>query len=172
MKGFKKVIEWILNILIVLTIIVMLIGIYYVVQIKLFHKSYADMFGYTFFEVATGSMADTIQVGDAVIVKLLEDKNNIQENDIIVFQEEEYFITHRITKIEEDSITTKGDANNSEDKPIQKEAIIGKVIKIIPNVSTIKKTIFSPPVLMATMLTIIIVGIAFTYKGKDQKENK
>ena len=49
---------------------VLLISIYNGIQTKIFGKNYSDFFGYTMFEVQTGSMADTINAGDWVLVEI------------------------------------------------------------------------------------------------------
>ena len=41
-------------------------------------NNYGNIFGYTFFEVATGSMADTIEIGDVVVVEITKE---IQEDE-------------------------------------------------------------------------------------------
>ena len=130
-KKIEKIFSIILNVLITFIVIITLIGSYYIFQIKVLKNDYADIFGYTFFEVATGSMSGTIEIGDVVITKITKEVN---ENDIIVYKEGNSFITHRIIRKEGDVIVTKGDANNAEDLPINNEAVLGTVIKIIPKI--------------------------------------
>ena len=77
------------------------------------------------FNVETGSMEDNIHRGDYILI-FKQDSYHV--GDIITFKVKDYFITHRITKIDNDMITTKGDANNTEDDIISKDNIIGKVI--------------------------------------------
>ena len=132
--------------------ILIMIGIYYIVQIKVFQNDYSNLFGYTFFEVATGSMSPTINVGDVVIVKITKEVN---ENDIIVFKEENNFITHRLIQKEEGKIITKGDANNSEDKSITEDSILGKVITIIPQIGNWRKAILSPEVISLILILFV-----------------
>ena len=81
--------------------------------------------GYYFFTVLTGSMEDTLHVGDNIIVKK---SNEYKVGDIITYKLEKSYITHRITKIDGDMITTKGDANNTEDIPFSKDKILGKLV--------------------------------------------
>ena len=59
-KIINKIAETTLNILLILVSLLIIIGIYYLFQIKILHNAYANILGYTFFEVGTGSMADTI----------------------------------------------------------------------------------------------------------------
>ena len=168
-KIIKNTSNILLNILLVIVTLLIIIGIYYLIQIKILNNKYANIFGYTFFEVATGSMSPTIEIGDVVIVKI---SNDVKENDIIVYQEENNFITHRLIKIEEDKIITKGDANNTEDKPIEITQILGSVIYIIPKLGVIKKSILSPQVLILITILIILLGIAIKLTSNTEEKNE
>ena len=66
---YEKIINIILDILIVIFGIFLLISIYNNVQIKILGNEYSSFFGYSTFEVQTGSMAETINPGDWIIVK-------------------------------------------------------------------------------------------------------
>ena len=147
-KKGSKILGAIINFLLFVVFIIMLIGVYYIVQIRILNKEYANMFGYTFFEVATGSMAHTIEIGDIVVVKL---DNEVNENDIIVYKEGKDYITHRLIKMNGDDLITKGDANNSEDKSIIKEQVLGQVIYIVPKVGIWRKIILSPQILRSNI---------------------
>lgn len=163
----NKIFGIILNILLILVSIVIVIGIYYIIQIKVLNNDYANLFGYTFFEVATGSMSPTINVGDVVIVKVAEE---VQENDIIVYKENENFITHRLIRKEDGKIITKGDANNSEDKAIEENNVLGKVVKIIPQIGIWRKAILSPEVIGLIAILIIILIISLIYASKTEEK--
>ena len=118
MRFLKKTILILLDMIIVIVSILIFLALVYVFQTRIQHKSYSNIFGFTAFRVATGSMENTIEVGDIVITKL---DTPVNLNDIIVFQENNYFITHRLITILDDELITKGDANNSEDKAIEKK---------------------------------------------------
>ena len=163
-KYIIKIAEIILNILLIIVFAILIIGSYYSIQINVFHNDYANLFGYTFFEVATGSMYPTIEVGDIVIVNITKD---VKENDIIVYKDEENFITHRIVKKTSEEIITKGDANNTEDAPINENAILGKVVNKIPHLGTIRKVILSPKVIGLIVMLIFIVIIGHIYISKQ-----
>lgn len=169
MKGKKiteKIINVILNILIYIFGIILLISIYNNLQVKVFGKDYSDFFGYSIFEVQTGSMKDYINPGDWIIVKAA---SNIKLNDVITYKQGEDFITHRVIGAYNDTFVTKGDANNTKDDPIDKKQIVGKVVKIIPHFGILKKTIFNPMVLVAIIITILIINFSFKNKKKEQK---
>ncbi len=145
----KKVFNFIIYIIIFIIIVLLLYGI---IQNKIENKNYINLLGYTFLEVVTGSMSGTIEVGDGIIVKLTSE---IKENDIIVYKKADNLITHRLIKIEEDRLITKGDANNVPDEPITKDMIIGKVIFIIPQIHFWKKVIMIFSIILICMLVII-----------------
>ena len=169
MKKTKKInmLGCILNILIMVVVVITIIGLYYMAQVKILNKDYANIFGYTFFEVATGSMANTINIGDIVVVKVNE---TFKENDIIVYKEENSFITHRVIKIDGQDLITRGDANNSEDKPIKSDQILGKVIYIIPKIGIWRKVLASPEILGMIIIFIILLGIVLMLTSKTEKE--
>lgn len=128
MKFLKKLILTLLDIIIIVVSIFIVLALVYVFQTRMQHKSYSNIFGFTAFRVATGSMENTIEVGDIVIAKL---DTPVNLNDIIVFQENDYFITHRLINFIDNKLITKGDANNSEDKAIDESQVIGKVVAIV-----------------------------------------
>lgn len=172
-KIFRKTTSIILNILLAIVVLMLILVIYNYAQTKILKKDYTNFFGYTVFRVASGSMSQTINVGDIIIAKIKSDNEEFKQDDIIVFKQDNSIITHRITKIEGDNIITKGDANNTTDKPITKENIIGKVIKILPNVEIWKKVLTSPEVFISGITTVILFGIAFSYNGnKTEDVNK
>lgn len=157
----KKKIDTIFTI-ILLVILVILIFCY--AQLKIFHKDYINFCGYTIFQVITGSMSDTINPQDIIIVKLT---NDVKTNDIITFRVGENFVTHRMIGTEGDKIITRGDANNSQDAPISKEQVVGKVVFIINNVAIWISVIKEPIVIIAIIVTIIAIKLMFF---KEQKK--
>ena len=113
MKVIKKIGTVVINFLMAIVTIIVLFLMYRFIMVKFYHKNYVTTFGYSMFEIATGSMEPTLNVYDFILVK--NDKN-LNVNDIITYKEDNSFITHRIISIDGDNLITKGDANNSEDK--------------------------------------------------------
>ena len=96
-KIFEKIAHIILNIIIAIVFLIVIIVGYNYIQIQLMNKDYANFFGYTVFEVKTGSMAKTLNVYDVILVKITKD---VKENDIITFKKDDELITHRIMEID------------------------------------------------------------------------
>lgn len=163
-----KVISFILNVLLTIITIVIIIGAYYMYQVKIQKKDYANLFGYSLFEVATGSMSPTIEAGDVVITKLTKE---VKENDIIVYIDGNNIITHRLIEKNGNKIITRGDANNSEDKPIEEKMIIGEVVKIIPQLGTWQKILSSPEILVLIVILILILSVIYAYTSKSEEKN-
>ena len=173
MKVVKKIFRWIFDIILFIILAIALIMAYNHVQVNIRGNTYTTMLGYSAFEVATGSMSNTIEIGDVILVKLIEPNEPVSENEIVVFTQDTTLVTHRIIKINGDQIITKGDANNKEDDPITRKQIIGKVVKIIPDVKMWKEIILTPKVLIPSSISILLLWIFFSYdKEKDVKKTK
>lgn len=173
MKVVKKIFRWIFDIILFIILAIALIMAYNHIQINIKGNTYTTMLGYSAFEVATGSMSNTIEIGDVILVKLIEPNEPVSENEIVVFTQDTTLVTHRIIKINGDQIITKGDANNTQDDPISRGQIIGKVVKIIPDVKMWKEIILTPKVLIPTSISILLLWIFFSYdKEKDVKKTK
>ena len=161
---FKKI-DFITLILLIILIIVL----YCYAQLKIFDKEYINLGGYTMFQVITGSMEPTIKVKDIVIEKITQDASF---DEIITYRSGDDFVTHRVVGKTHDGFITKGDANNSDDNPIKKEDVIGKVVLIIPNVAIWTEVLKEPKVIIAIMLAIIMINLMFSKHKKDIPKEK
>lgn len=157
------------DIIIILLSIIAIIVIWGFVQVSIQHKEYVNIFGYSIFSTETGSMSKTIEKGDIVIVKLGE--NTLNEKDIITYKSGNAIITHRIKKIDGNTIIAKGDNNNTEDDPIEKDRVIGKVVYIFNNVEVWKKVFSDMQVIVPICITIILLIVLVLYKEKTGDEN-
>lgn len=158
-KWYQKI-----DFLMIILIIILIIVLYCFAQLKLFNKDYINLGGYTVFRVITGSMADTIMPQDIVIVKITQD---INVNDIITYRSNNNFITHRLIKQSENELITKGDANTTEDNPINKDLVVGKVVYIFNNVGIWIKVLKTPQVIVAIIVSIIAIKFMFFKKTKQ-----
>ncbi len=166
MKIIKKIMQVFINILLVLVTLLILFLVYRIVSIKFFNKDVT--LRYTFYEIATGSMEPTLNVKDFIIVK---ESDKYSVGDIITYKEDNSYITHRIIKINGDTLVTKGDANNSEDKIISKSEVIGKVVKIIPKGGVIKEIILTPKIIFTLLVTLVLINLCFSLTKKEDKKD-
>lgn len=167
MKFLEKVIKFILNIISICLVLLVIVVVYNLIQINILKKNYSNFLGYTFFEIASGSMADTIEINDVIIVKVTDD---VHTNDIITYEQDGEIITHRIIKEQNNSLITKGDANNDVDKPVNKQAVIGKVIKILPKVGIWIKVFSDSKVIVCVIITITFLGVTISSNNTEKKK--
>ena len=146
----------------IILVIIFLIVFYCFAQLKILKRDYINFCDHTIFQVITGSMADTIKVKDIIIVKIT---NEVEKNDIITFKNGENFVTHRVVRKDGNELTTKGDANNSLDDPINLSDVVGKVVFIIPNVAIWMSVLKTPEVIGAILLSIVAIWVLF-FKNK------
>ena len=164
----NKIFGIVLNILIAIMVIVILIILYSIMQTKILKKDYTNIFGFTALQISTGSMRDTLLEKDIIIVKVLnqEQIEELKKEDIIVYKQDNALIVHRIINIEGSTVVTKGDANNTEDEPIQKNIIIGKMVKVISKIGIWEKVFTTPRVYVSIIATITLFVITFFIRKK------
>ncbi|MDO8610444.1 MAG: signal peptidase I [bacterium] len=118
--------------------------------------------GYRSYLVQSGSMEPAIMTGDIIVI---HSQNDYVKNDVVTFHStDNRIVTHRIMDIvdknEQTIITTKGDANRSEDADtITKDKIIGKVSFIIPKLGYLVAFSKSLPGLIILAIIPIIMFI-------------
>ncbi len=164
-KFKEKFINITLNILIVLFGIILLISFYTSFQVKILKHKYSNFFGFTLFEVQTPSMETAISAGDWIIVDISKD---IKLNDVITYEKDREFITHRVIEIYNDTYITKGDANSGKDEPVDKSQIVGKVHRVLSGFGILRKTLFNPLVLIFLIISLYLFNSIIK---KDDKNN-
>ena len=121
-------------------------------------------FGYGMSVVLSGSMESRLSVDDLVIIKATD---NYKVDDIVLFQDGNSLVIHRIIKIDGDTVTTKGDANNTADEPIQKSQIKGVLVYDIAGLGAVVN-ILKQPVSVFIILAAAFLLTEFSYrKEKD-----
>lgn len=168
LKFKKNIKNFIINSLIFILSVIAIIVIWGFVQVNVQHKDYINIFGYSVFSAETGSMAPTMEKGDIIIIKIGDE---IKENDIITYKQGNALITHRIVEIDGDTIIAKGDNNNTEDEPINKNQVIGKSVFIINNVEIWKKVFTDVRVVIPIFITIVLFVILVAFKEKTGDED-
>lgn len=153
------------NILITILFIILLINLILLIEVNVFKLDYPNIFGYTYFEVLTGSMKDTLNEQDIIIVKLTTD---IDVGDIITFKDNSSYVTHRVVSIDKEKVTTKGDNNNTEDNPINRSDVIGKVVYDLKGMGIILKVITDK----ITIILLLLVILSISYFDYLRKENR
>ncbi len=126
-------------------------------------------FGFGMAVVLSGSMEPTLNVNDVIIVR---ESESCGINDIVVYDNGREMIVHRVIEKNGDTLTTKGDANNTSDEPISAEAIKGKVVFSIPYVGVAVKALRSPAGLIVIILTAVLLTEGSFRRKKESDENR
>lgn len=107
------------------------------------------------------SMTPAIYQGDVIIVyKVPEDE--LKAGDIVTFSKIAggFYTTHRIVRIEDEKIYTKGDPNDSEDSGyLLYSDIVGKVIYILPFTGNIIEFFLFIP----NLINFLIIVVSFPF---------
>ena len=131
--------------------------LFIVISPKIFTGFYP--FGIRTAVVLTGSMSPTIEINDFVIVKKPDE---INVGDIVSYKENDggMEVLHRVVKMEDGKITTKGDANNIEDKPVEISQVTGVYVGKIEYLGKIISFIVQPVVFSIIIVLLLIILFA------------
>lgn len=166
----NKIIQYILRGLIFLVISIVIGLTLYTINVKrVTGKQLVMPFNKTIAVVLTGSMEPTITTDDLIVI---EKTNDYKLNDIVVFQDGNLIVVHRIVAIDGEEITTAGDNNDgSTDDPIRESDIYGEVVNIIPVLGLILKIVKSPigvTIIIGTAIFLLVLS----YKREKEESNK
>ena len=159
----------------VVLIVVVFLGIF--LLSSLFSKSgYAQIFGYSFFEVKSYSMYPELDKGDLVVVKKRSD-DEYKVGMVITYKrpKDALPITHKIVNIDGKIITTKGineKENTSEDDPFEVRYVIGEVVEVLEDYDNVREFITNPIGIVIIILFGLFVfeGIVFLEKEFSKEE--
>lgn len=174
LKKILKKIALCVEIIIILIVAIFLIANIYTFVAKTFYKKPNPMFfGFSNAIVVTGSMEKEINIGDMVIYQKKSKEDYIVGDIIVYLDENNNLITHRIISLAEDTLITKGDANNIEDSAIKYSQIQGKVIFKIGKIGKVI-SFFSTPlgiiVILVSGVLIIELPVLIQKKIKKRRE--
>lgn len=129
-------------------------------------------FGYGAAVVLSGSMEPTFSEGALLIVK---EKQEYELGDIVVYEEKGKLIVHRIIAMDEELVTTKGDANNKADEPIPVTDIRGKAVGWIPLAGRLVNFLKTPVgviAIIAAAIAMIEISNRKEVKRDDEERQK
>lgn len=120
--------------------------------------------------VASGSMEPAIHTGSLVFSANRKVQPEI--GDVITYQKDEAFVTHRIVRIEENGYITKGDANDQEDFfTVSPSQVVGKVLFSVPFFGYLFSILQSSKALFC-ILAIAILSILCDFSASFYNSNK
>ncbi len=173
MKWLKRILFWIITGILVL---IFLFNVTMFFEKNILKKDFPSFFGYSLLEVVSGSMEPTIHIGDYIVVDT--HVKEFHENDIVTFRDVNgSFVTHRLVKIQDDLMITKGDANDPEDEPMPMSSIVGLYRFKLTSLGKVFASFKTPFVsIMILVIGILICVLLSTDKNgepileEDEKE--
>jgi len=149
-----------------LFLLISLSYLFIIISPKIFKNFYP--FGIKTAIVLTGSMEPTLEVNDFVIIKK---PREIKVNNIIAYKHNgNGEVLHRVIRIQDDEIITKGDANNAEDQAINIREVTGVYVGKIKYLGKVLSFI-RRPIVFSTIITLLsIIVIVSREEKSDEKE--
>jgi len=78
--------------------------------------------------ITSSSMWPVLKRGDIVFIKGVNEKADINLKDIVVFENQRGYTIHRVIKLRDETLVTRGDANNIDDAPVGYDKVVGKAV--------------------------------------------
>ena len=85
---------------------------------------------YPMASITSGSMWPVLKEGDLILIQGIKNKEDLKVGEVVVWSNPKGFTIHRIVKLSEKTLTTRGDANFKDDAPVKYEDIIGRAYQL------------------------------------------
>ncbi len=142
--------------------IILIIIMLFIILINVSSVFNTSFLGFRTFRISSGSMMPYLKVNDLIIIKK-QDKYHV--NDIVTYEDNNSYVTHRIIKIKNNKYVLKGDANNTNDEGlVAKKNIVGKLLykfKLIGFNSSFEYFAF--------FFGVFVIGLVITILIPDKK---
>lgn len=164
MKMFLKILQWVFWI--VVLFITLILSYKFFLKV-IFKEQFPTIFGYGGATVISASMEPNLNIGDYIVVRQEED---YYDGDIVIYNDDDTMVTHRIIDKNKQVFITKGDNNNIADKPITINQIKGKVILVLPVIGNIQIMLSKPISIMIITILMITISVIYFRKKGDNSE--
>ncbi|MBO6243725.1 MAG: signal peptidase I, partial [Clostridia bacterium] len=163
----RRFVDILLTIVIYNIVLVTISAMNNIEQISFFkHKAYI---------ITTNSMEPSINAGDVIVVKEVNEED-LKVKDVITFKKCESKITHRISSIvkrdNKNVFITKGDNNNVEDtEGVIYENVLGKQVLRIPYIGKIISAL-NNQIVFLVFIFILLILYFLKIVTEERKENR
>ena len=165
----NKILQIVVRCIIAVLLCAVLYTAVFFVVVKIQNPNAVPMpFGFGASLVLSGSMEPEISTDDIVFVKRADE---LHVGDVVLYNTGGSNVLHRITKIDGDIITTQGDANNTEDKPISASVVLGVYIGKVPSGGKMIRFVTNPPFVMAVVFLLMTAAVIWMFV-EDHRERK
>ena len=162
MKNLILISRKIISVINVLLVIIIILNIFNLLLTKLQDADYVSFLDYTYLIVEENDEYLGLNIGDL----LFTDLNQAGEKEELILYKQESIEVGEITEIGTEHIIVKNEKNEVE---IEKELVIGKVIKVIPILGSILNILLKPISLIIMIVILILTSISSSLL-KKQKE--
>lgn len=122
--------------------------------------------------VMSGSMEPELSVDDVIVVKA---RDSYEVGDVVVFQQKNMLVVHKIVAIDGDTVTTQGTANDVADDPMDVSAIKGEVLFHVDGLGAVVTWIKSPlgtVLILAVAIFLLVRSYAVEKKEDVEKDER
>ncbi len=171
LKSFFNAVVWVI---VLVLLFFVFSGLY---QRFLNRTQHNGLLGIGYAVVVSGSMEPAIMENDMIVYQA-QPEDAYEVGDVIVYVRDaglppEKLISHRIISIGESTMIVKGDANATEDAPITKEQVVGRMAFYIPQVGKAVSFLKTPwGYGCISALIVLLIAINLISMKREKKEKK
>lgn len=165
----KRIGLWLQRLILACLVTVIAVNGILLVKRLVYKEELPSIMGYSMVTVLSGSMEPEFSPGDVLLIKRQTD---YRIGEIVTYQEQNSYITHRIVEQDGNRFLTKGDANNAPDqRPVDRDGIYGAVRLIIPGIGNLLLFLKSPlGILVLVVIGMALVEISHLFEKKNRDE--
>ncbi|MBQ9911141.1 MAG: signal peptidase I [Lachnospiraceae bacterium] len=174
----KTVFRSFFNALVWVIVLVLLFFVFSGLYQRFLNQSrHTGLLGIGYAVVVSGSMEPAIMENDMIVYQA-QPKDAYEVGDVIVYVRDaglpsEKLISHRIVSIGENTMIVKGDANATEDAPITKEQVVGRMAFYIPKVGKAVSFLKTPLGYgCISALIVLLIAVNLISMKREKKEKK
>ncbi len=174
----KTVFRSFFNALVWVIVLVLLFFVFSGLYQRFLNQSrHTGLLGIGYAVVVSGSMEPAIMENDMIVYQA-QPKDAYEVGDVIVYVRDaglpsEKLISHRIVSIGENMMIVKGDANATEDAPITKEQVVGRMAFYIPKVGKAVSFLKTPLGYgCISALIVLLIAVNLISMKREKKEKK
>lgn len=137
----------------------------------IYKEELPSVFGCSVVTVLSGSMEPEFSPGDMLVIRR---QDAYQAGDVVTYEQQGSFITHRIIEQDETTCLTKGDANNAPDgSRIRYADIFGSVVLVLPGLGNVAIFLKSPlGALVLIIAFVLLIELSFRNDKRNSEREK
>lgn len=166
LKVISNIIQKLIGIINIFLIIIIVLNLIHLILLKVQNNDYISFMDYTYVIVDEPNDYLNFKEEDFVLIDL---KQSAMKEEMVLFEEDEETSIGKITDIGTEAVKIR---NGGIEIEVDKELVLGKVIKVIPTLGSVVDILLQTKNLLISAVTLVITSIIQTILSKVKLKEK